>query len=234
MSASLFGMQIEKHLWMTKPQSLVQQYVSQAYQTLQTIIKLINLYKPWKTARVSSFHKPPLQSVSILFKFVRLCFLFIAGSIPWDKGEPRGWGGGGWGGGLAVSKIFFPPLDSPVLLYLLTCLYFISFSCFVQLFLRFTPPWIWWQIPVSEQLINIVTLLLLMLLRVKSLLTSLRFPICLGAFEMAMKNLQGNKIYILEIRDRPRSAPTAEVKLDALRQCVALSVFMVWFFVPPF
>ena len=66
-----------------------------------------------------------------------------------------------------------------------------------------------------------------MLLRVKSLLTSIRFPICLGAFEMAMKNLQGNKIYILEIRDRPRYAPTAEVKLDALRQCVALSVFMV-------
>ena len=51
---------------------------------------------------------------------------------------------------------------------------------------------------------------------------------------MAMKNLQGNKIYILEIRDRPRCAPTAEVKLDALRQCVALSVFMFGFFVPPF
>ena len=34
-------MQIEKYLWMTKPEPLVQQYVSQAYQTLQTIIKLI-------------------------------------------------------------------------------------------------------------------------------------------------------------------------------------------------
>ena len=68
----------------------------------------------------------------------------------------------------------------------------------------------------SEQLINFVTLLLLMLLSVKSLLTSIRFPICLGAFEMAMKNLQGNKIYILEIRDRPRSAPTAEIKLHCV------------------
>ena len=113
MSASLFGMQIEKHLWMTKPQSLVQQYVSQAYQTLQTIIKLINLYKPWKTARLSSFHKPPLQSVSILFKFVRLCFLFIAGSIPWDKGEPRGWGGGGGVGDWPSPKFFFLPWILP-------------------------------------------------------------------------------------------------------------------------
>ena len=141
-SASLFGMQIEKYLWMTKPQLLVQQCVSQAYQTLQTIIKLIRQYKPWETARLASFQKLPLQSVSILFKFVHPCFLFIAGSIPWDKGEPRGWeggwGGGLWGGWLAVSKIFFPSLDSPVLLYLLTCLYFIS--CFVQLFLCFTPP----------------------------------------------------------------------------------------------
>ena len=53
----------------------------------------------------------------------------------------------------------------------------------------------------SEQLINIVTQLLLMLLSVKSLLTSIRFRICLGAFEMAMKNLQGNKLYIIYIRN---------------------------------
>ena len=33
---------------------------------------------------------------------------------------------------------------------------------------------------------------------------------------MAMKNLQGNKRYILEIRDRPRCAPTAEIKLHCV------------------
>ena len=126
------------------------------------------------------------------------------------RGSP-GDGGVGWGIGRVQN--FFSSPGFPRSFIFAHMLYFISFSCFVQLFLRFTPPWIWWQIPVSEQLINFVTLLLLMLLRVKSLLTSIRFPICLGAFEMAMKNLQGNKLYILEIRDHPRSAPTAEIKL---------------------
>ena len=132
MSASLFGMQIEKHLWMTKPQSLVQQYVSQAYQTLQTIIKLINLYKPWKTARLASFHKPPLQSVSILFKFVRLCFLFIAGSIPWDKGEPRGWGGGGlWGIGRLQNFFSSPGFSRSFIFAHMFVLYFLFMFCAV-------------------------------------------------------------------------------------------------------
>ena len=156
---------------MTKPQPLVQQYVPQAYQTLQTIIKLINLYEPWKTAGLASFQKPPLQSVSILFKFVHPCFLFIAGSIPWDKEKPRGWWGGGWGIG-RLQNVFSSP-GFPCSFIFAHMLYFMSFSCFVQLFLRFTPPWIWWQIPVSEQLINFVTLLLLMLLRVKSIFADL-------------------------------------------------------------
>ena len=118
------------------------------------------------------------------------------------RGSP-GDGGVGWGIGRVQN--FFSSPGFPRSFIFAHMLYFISFSCFVQLFLRFTPPWIWWQIPVSEQLINFVTLLLLMLLRVKSLLTSIRFPICLGAFEMAMKNLRGNKIYILEIRTWPPS-----------------------------
>ena len=135
-SASLFGMQIEKYLWMTKPQLLVQQCVSQAYQTLQTIIKLIQQYKPWETVRLASFQKPPLQSVSILFKFVHPCFLFIAGSIPWDKGEPRGWeggGGGGWGGWLAVSKIFFssPGFPRSFIFAHMFVLYFLFMFCAV-------------------------------------------------------------------------------------------------------
>ena len=77
-SAFLFVMEIEKYLWITKSQLRVQQYVSQAYQTLQTIIKLINLYnlEKLKTARrANCFQKPPLKSVSILFKFVHPCFL---------------------------------------------------------------------------------------------------------------------------------------------------------------
>ena len=127
-SASLFGMQIEKYLWMTKPQLLVQQCVSQAYQTLQTIIKLIRQYKPWETARLASFQKLPLQSVSILFKFVHPCFLFIAGSIPWDKGEPRGWeggwGGGLWGGWLAWIPPFFYICSHVCTLFPVLCSYF--------------------------------------------------------------------------------------------------------------
>ena len=229
-SASLFGMQIEKYLWMTKPQLLVQQCVSQAYQTLQTIIKLIRQYKPWETARLASFQKLPLQSVSILFKFVHPCFLFIAGSIPWDKGEPRGWEGG-WGGvvGRVIGRLqnffSFPGFPRSFIFAHMFVLYFL----FCAAIFMFHTPWIWWQIPVSEQLINFVTLLLLMLLSVKSLLTSIRFPICLGAFEMAMKNLQGNKIYILEIRDRPRSAPTAEIKLHCvtpIRRSVSFHVLI--------
>ena len=132
-SASLFGMQIEKYLWMTKPQPLVQQYVSQAYQTLQTIIKLINLYKPWKTAKLASFQTPPLQSVSILFKYVHPCFLFIAGSIPWDKGEPRGWWGGV--GDWPCPKFFFLPWIPPffyicshVVLYFLFMFFAVIFT----------------------------------------------------------------------------------------------------------
>ena len=77
-SAFLFVMEIEKYLWITKSQLRVQQYVSQAYQTLQTIIKLINPYnlEKLKTARrASCFQKPQLKSVSILFKFVHPCFL---------------------------------------------------------------------------------------------------------------------------------------------------------------
>ena len=47
---------------------------------------------------------------------------------------------------------------------------------------------------------------------------------------MAMKNLRGNKIYILEIRDRPRSAPTAEVKLHCvtpMRRSVSFHVLII-------